>query len=183
MGGKTTDLAAAAEDDIWRYDFRTRTWADLTEGRQPETRYLHSAATWRIAPPLRVDGAPGAVLLFGGEHIKSRRRHKKKYVRLNDVWGPFLSPLPPPRRARDRISRARAGYWPSTRDPVAEPGDWVVLIDDTGGETALNLSPFALRGVKVATAAVVVLVALGVVGVAIYYRLGFHFPPDPYYGP
>ena len=45
MGGKTTNLAKAAEDDIWRYDFRTRTWADLTEGRQPESRCLHSAAT------------------------------------------------------------------------------------------------------------------------------------------
>lgn len=56
-----------------------------------------------------------------------------------------------------------------------------MLIDDTGGEAALNLSPFALRGVKIATGVVVVLVALGVIGVAFYYRLGFHFPPDPYY--
>ena len=27
-----------------------------------------------------------AVVLFGGEHIKSRKSGKKKYSRLNDVW-------------------------------------------------------------------------------------------------
>ena len=27
-----------------------------------------------------------AIVLFGGEHIKSRKSGKKKYARLNDVW-------------------------------------------------------------------------------------------------
>lgn len=158
-GGKTTNLAASAEADVWRYDLSTRTWTDLTEGAQPLSRCLHSAATWYGAPPVRVDGEPGAVVLFGGEHIKSRHRKKKKYVRLNDVWG----------------------YWPDANRPATRPGDWVVLIDDDGATAALNLSPFALHSVKIATAAVVVVVTLSVIAVAIYYRLGFHFPPDPYY--
>ena len=80
-----------------------------------------------------------------------------------------------------RGGRSDAGYWPDSKAPASAPGDWVVLIDDEGGEAALNLSPFALRGVKIATGVVVILVTLGVIGVAFYYRLGFHFPPDPYY--
>ena len=43
----------------------------------PSSRYLHNMAAW-----------PGghAIVLFGGEHIKSRKSGKKKYARLNDVW-------------------------------------------------------------------------------------------------
>ena len=39
--------------------------------------YLHNMAAW-----------PGghAIVLFGGEHIKSRKSGKKKYARVNDVW-------------------------------------------------------------------------------------------------
>ena len=43
----------------------------------PSSRYLHNMAAW-----------PGghAIVLFGGEHIKSRKSGKKKYARVNDVW-------------------------------------------------------------------------------------------------
>ena len=141
-GGKTTDLAAEAQDDLWRFDLATRTWTDLSAGKQPRSRYLHSAATWPSAPPLTPAGGDrkGAMVVFGGEHIKSRRHGKKKYVRYNDVWG----------------------YWPE--------GTWVELIDDVGDESALYLSPFALEGVKRAAMAATVLTAAGVIVTAIYYR-------------
>ncbi|KAH8081675.1 galactose oxidase [Aureococcus anophagefferens] len=142
-GGKTTDLAAEAQDDLWRFDVATHTWADLTAGRQPRSRYLHSAATWATAPPLAPSERPelGAMVVFGGEHIKSRRHGKKKYVRYNDVWG----------------------YWPL--------GEWVELIDDRGFASALYLSPWSLRWVRLASEAAVVATCVGVVAVAIYYRV------------
>ena len=156
QGGKTTDLAKSAQDDLWRFDLRTRLWTNLSAGKQPKSRYLHSAATWFTAEPLKPSEEPenGAVVIFGGEHIKSRKHGKKKYVRYNDVWG----------------------YWPLNPDQAH--GDWVDIIGTDGDAAALNLSPFALRGVKVASTVAVVLITLGLIATAIYYRFGFNFPPD-----
>jgi len=72
-GGKTTDLAAEAQDDLWRFDVATRTWADLTAGRQPRSRYLHSAATWATAPPLAPSERPelGAMVVFSAWDVDS----------------------------------------------------------------------------------------------------------------
>ena len=85
------------------------------------------------------------MLLFGGEHIKSRRNGKKKYVRFDDVWG----------------------YW-AARAPT--DGTWVRLVDNAGGTKQPVLSPFALVGVRVASAVLVVLLSLGVVALGLFHR-------------
>ena len=76
-GGKLTDQATSALKDLWRYDLVGRTWSEMYPAVAPSSRYLHNMAAW-----------PGghAIVLFGGEHIKSRKSGKKKYARLNDVW-------------------------------------------------------------------------------------------------
>ena len=75
-GGKLTDQATSALKDLWRYDLVGRTWSEMHPAVAPSSRYLHNMAAW-----------PGghAIVLFGGEHIKSRKSGKKKYARLNDV--------------------------------------------------------------------------------------------------
>lgn len=76
-GGKLTDQVESARKDLWRYDLVSRTWSELRSPYVPSSRYLHHMAAW-----------PGghALILFGGEHIKSRKSGNKKYARLNDVW-------------------------------------------------------------------------------------------------
>ena len=76
-GGKLTDQATSALKDLWRYDLVGRTWSEMHPAVAPSSRYLHNMAAW-----------PGghAIVLFGGEHIKSRKSGKKKYARVNDVW-------------------------------------------------------------------------------------------------
>ena len=148
-GGKTTDQATSANDDLWRFDFVTHIWQQLSyDGKVPRSRYLHSACSWPSAPraaPAALGARRGAVLLFGGEHIKSRRNGKKKYVRFDDVWG----------------------YW-AARAPT--DGTWVRLVDNAGGTKQPVLSPFALVGVRVASAVLVVLLSLGVVALGLFHR-------------
>ena len=148
-GGKTTDQASSANDDLWRFDFVTHIWQQLSyDGKVPRSRYLHSACSWPSAPraaPAALGARRGAVLLFGGEHIKSRRNGKKKYVRFDDVWG----------------------YW-AARAPT--DGTWVRLVDNAGGTKEPVLSPFALVGVRVASAVLVVLLSLGVVALGLFHR-------------
>ena len=148
-GGKVTDQATSANDDLWRFDFVTHIWQQLSyDGKVPRSRYLHSACSWPSAPraaPAALGARRGAVLLFGGEHIKSRRNGKKKYVRFDDVWG----------------------YW-AARAPT--DGTWVRLVDNAGGTKEPVLSPFALVGVRVASAVLVVLLSLGVVALGLFHR-------------
>lgn len=148
-GGKITDLATTAEADLWRFDFVTHAWQKLEyEGKTPRSRYLHSACSWPSAPragPTALGAKRGAVLLFGGEHIKSRRHGKKKYVRYDDVWA----------------------YW-AAHSP--NDGTWVRLVDNYGDTREAVLSPFALAGVRVASAALLVMLALGVVALGLFHR-------------
>ena len=71
------DDRRVALKDLWRYDLVWLTWSEMYPAVAPSSRYLHNMAAW-----------PGghAIVLFGGEHIKSRKSGKKKYARLNDVW-------------------------------------------------------------------------------------------------
>mmetsp|Transcript_22666 Transcript_22666/g.70077 ORF Transcript_22666/g.70077 Transcript_22666/m.70077 type:complete len:462 (+) Transcript_22666:233-1618(+) len=84
-GGKLTDQAPKALGDLWRYDVAAKRWQELTPASGPSTRYLHGAAPWPNAEFTGAGQATGAVIVFGGEHIKSRKR-TKKYDRMNDVW-------------------------------------------------------------------------------------------------
>jgi len=91
-GGKLTDQAHRALRDLWRYDIVGGFWTELhpvgeaepnslrAKAAAPSSRYMHNLVGWPRAP----EG--GAVVLFGGEHIKSRHKGKKRYVRENDVW-------------------------------------------------------------------------------------------------
>ena len=50
-GGKVTDQATSANDDLWRFDFVTHIWQQLSyDGKVPRSRYLHSACSWPSAP-------------------------------------------------------------------------------------------------------------------------------------
>ena len=70
------DDRRVALKDLWRYDLVGLTWSEMYPAVAPSSRYLHNMAAW-----------PGghAIVLFGGEHIKSRKSGEKKYARLNDV--------------------------------------------------------------------------------------------------
>ena len=77
-GGKLTDQATSALKDLWRYDLVGRTWSEMHPAVAPSSRYLHNMAAW-----------PGghAIVLFGGEHIKSRKSGKKKICKAQRRLG------------------------------------------------------------------------------------------------
>ena len=147
-GGKTSDQAKRALGDLYRYDLATRRWSDLSASAAPSSRYLHSAAAWPVANPIRtsLNRARGAVVVFGGEHIVSRKEGKKKYRRMADVWA----------------------FYPAAA--AAKPGAWVKLVGSRGSRANLGLSEYALRGLEKFLWAFTVVACVALVVMALHFR-------------
>mmetsp|Transcript_28248 Transcript_28248/g.63069 ORF Transcript_28248/g.63069 Transcript_28248/m.63069 type:complete len:535 (-) Transcript_28248:168-1772(-) len=81
FGGRTqASLNKPALRDLWKYSLQTESWTELhPSGRQPQTRYLHYAASLR-----------GGMAMFGGEHIdqanEGMHESAKRDTKLNDLW-------------------------------------------------------------------------------------------------
>ena len=157
-GGKLTDQAKAALGDLWCYDLATKRWTDLTHGEMPSTRYLHSGASWSLAPPVMTGHAPGAILLFGGEHIKSRHHGVKKYARKDDLWA-FYPPAAGP-GGGDVVNLAGE----------KDRGLWVELINKRAEAANLGFSNYMLRGVEAFLWAFTFVACLALVFMAFHFR-------------